>query len=135
MSKIDTSAHYRHTHEWIRPANDGSDEWICGISDHAQEAMSDIAFVGLPRVGDTLQAGDNFGTVESVKAVSDVYVPLGGTITAVNSALENDPSILNSDPYGEGWLIRLKLTAAPELNILLNADAYAELLKAEEHSA
>ena len=77
MSKIDTSAYYLDSHEWIRPANDGSDEWICGISDHAQEAMSDIAFVGLPRVGDTLQAGDNFGTVESVKAVSDVYVPLG----------------------------------------------------------
>jgi len=133
MSKIDTSAYYLDSHEWIRPANDGSDEWICGISDHAQEAMSDIAFVGLPRVGDMLQAGDNFGTVESVKAVSDVYVPLSGTITAVNSALENDPSILNSDPYGKGWLIRLKLTAAADLSSLLNADTYAELLKTEEH--
>ncbi len=133
MSKIDTSAHYLTTHEWIRPANDGSDEYICGISDHAQEAMSDIAFVGLPRVGAILEAGAEFGTVESVKAVSEVYVPLGGTITAVNSALENDPSILNSDPYGEGWLIRLKLASAPDFSRLLNADQYADFLKAEEH--
>lgn len=128
-SKIDPSARYLKTHEWARP--DG-EEIICGISDHAQEAMSDLVFVELPRVGTALRAGEVFGVVESVKAASDVYMPLGGTITAVNTALEGAPEIINKDPYQSGWLIKLKPDNPTDLDNLLDATAYEQLLKEEE---
>ncbi|MCW1970643.1 MAG: glycine cleavage system protein GcvH [Anaerolineae bacterium] len=130
MSKIDHSAHYLSSHEWVRAADGG--EWIFGISDHAQEALSDIVYVELPRVGKKLQAGDTFGVVESVKAASDVYAPISGTVVAINDALEGDPAQINADPYGDGWLVRVKSDSTPDLSNLLTPDAYATLLSNEE---
>ncbi len=129
-STVNTNARYLKTHEWARA--DG-DLVVCGISDHAQQALNDLVYVELPRVGDTLKAGDRFGAVESVKAASDVYMPVSGTITAVNTALEKAPEIINKDPYGDGWMIKVKPSDPDELSRLLDAAAYEEQLKAEEH--
>lgn len=128
-SKIDSSARYLKTHEWAR--RDG-DEIVCGISDHAQESLSDLVYVELPLVGATLRAGEAFGVVESVKAASDVYMPVGGTITAVNNALEGGPEAINKDPYGAGWLIRVKPDNASDLDALMDAAAYEQQLASEE---
>jgi glycine cleavage system H protein len=128
-SKIDPAARYLKTHEWARP--DG-DDIVCGISDHAQDALSDLVYVELPRVGAQLKAGDTFGVVESVKAASDVYIPVGGTIVAVNDALESDQSLINKDPYNAGWMIRVKPGNLAELDALMDAAAYEQFLKAEE---
>ncbi|MGQ9815705.1 MAG: glycine cleavage system protein GcvH [Candidatus Roseilinea sp.] len=129
-STVDTSARYLKTHEWARPEGDLI---VCGISDHAQQALNDLVYVELPRVGDTLKAGDRFGAVESVKAASDVYMPVSGTIAAVNTALEKTPEIINKAPYGEGWLIKIKPDDPTEFDRLLDPAAYTELLKAEEN--
>jgi glycine cleavage system H protein len=128
-SKIDPAARYLKTHEWARP--DG-DDIVCGISDHAQDALSDLVYVELPRVGAQLKAGDTFGVVESVKAASDVYMPIGGVIVAVNDALESDQSLINKDPYNAGWMIRVKPGNLAELDALMDAAAYEQFLKAEE---
>jgi glycine cleavage system H protein len=128
-SKIDPAARYLKTHEWARP--DG-DDIVCGISDHAQDALSDLVYVELPRVGAQLKAGDTFGVVESVKAASDVYMPISGTIVAVNDALESDQSLINKDPYNAGWMIRVKPGNLAELDALMDAAAYEQFLKAEE---
>ena len=129
-SKVDSSARYLKTHEWARLEGDTV---VCGISDHAQQALNDLVFVELPRVGDKLKAGDRFGTVESVKAASDVYMPVSGTISAVNSALEKEPEIINKDAYQEGWMIKIKPDNPADLNQLLDAAGYEAVLKAEEH--
>lgn len=129
-SKVDSSARYLKTHEWAR--SDG-DEVVAGISDHAQDAMGDLVYVELPRVGDTLKAGDRFGVVESVKAASDVYMPVTGVITAVNAALEGGPELINRDAYGAGWMIRFKPTNPADLEALLDPAAYQAQLDAEEH--
>ena len=128
-SKIDTTARYLKTHEWARV--DG-EEIVCGISDHAQEALSDLVYVELPLVGATLRAGDVFGVVESVKAASDVYMPIGGAITAVNNALESAPEAINKDPYQAGWLIRVKPDNPADFESLMDAAAYEQQLAAEE---
>lgn len=129
-SKVDSSARYLKTHEWARA--DG-DEVVAGISDHAQDAMGDLVYVELPRVGDTLKAGDRFGVVESVKAASDVYMPVSGVITAVNAALEGGPELINRDAYGEGWMIRIKPANPADIGALLDAAAYQAQLDAEEN--
>jgi glycine cleavage system H protein len=129
-SKIDTNARYLKTHEWARI--DG-DEIVCGISDHAQNAMGDLVYVEVPRVGQTFKQGERFGVVESVKAASDVYMPVDGEIVAVNDALEGSPETINKDPFGEGWMIRVKPASTADLDSLLDAKAYEELLEAEEH--
>ena len=129
-SKIDQSAHYLKSHEWAR--QEGS-EIVIGISDHAQDALSDLVYVELPRVGAKLAKGAAFGVVESVKAASDVYMPLSGTITAINQSLEKTPEVINKDPYGAGWLIKVAPDAVSELNELLDAAAYDAFLAAEEH--
>jgi len=130
-SKIDPSARYLKTHEWARV--EGA-EIVCGISDHAQAAMNDLVYVELPQVGATYQAGQAFGLVESVKAASDVYMPVSGTITAVNSQLESAPEIINRDPYQAGWMIRIKPDNPADLDALMDAAAYAQLLKEEEEA-
>jgi glycine cleavage system H protein len=131
MSKslVDSNAHYLKTHEWVRPAGD---EYEVGISDHAQQAMGDLVYVELPRVGETISAGDRFGVVESVKAASDVYMPVAGEVTAVNSALESAPEGINHDPYGAGWMIRIRPTRPTDVAALLDAAAYQAQLDAEE---
>ncbi len=127
--KLDLEARYVETHEWAR--QDG-DEFVCGISDHAQESLSDIVYVELPEVGDVFEKEEPFGVVESVKAASDVYMPMGGEITAVNEELEEAPELVNQDPYGKGWLIRFAPTDPSEFDDLMDAGEYEALVEAEE---
>jgi len=129
-SAIDKSLKYQKTHEWARL--DGSDI-VVGISDHAQDALSDLVFVDLPSVGDKLSRGARFGTVESVKAASDIYMPVTGKIVAVNTELQRSPEIINKDPYTAGWIIRVKADNPDELDTLLDASAYEQYLREEEH--
>lgn len=128
-SKIDSAAKYLKSHEWARI--DGS-EVVIGISDHAQDALSDLVYVELPRVGAKLAKGVTFGVVESVKAASDVYMPVSGTVTLTNKALEKTPEIINKDPYGAGWLIKITPDNLAELDTLLDASAYEAYIKEEE---
>jgi len=120
---------YSKSHEWVRV--EGT-QVVIGITDHAQESLSDVVYVELPSVGATFQAEDKFGVVESVKAASDLYMPLSGKVTAVNEALNNDPAAVNSDPYGEGWMLRLEPSnLAVELADLLDAAGYDAFAAAE----
>ncbi len=112
---------YTASHEWIRV--DG-DEATIGITDHAQESLNDIVYVELPGVGDQFDTDDEFGVVESVKSVSDLYMPLAGEILAANEALEDAPETINEDPYGEGWLIKIKIQDRGEVATLLSAEDY-----------
>jgi len=127
--KLDPEARYAKTHEWARW--DG-DEIVCGITDHAQESLSDIVYVELPEVGDMLEKGDVFGVVESVKAASDLYMPMGGEITAINEALEDAPELINQDPYGEGWMIRFKPSDPAEFDALMDPAEYEAFVAEEE---
>lgn len=127
--RLDPEARYARTHEWARW--DG-DEVVCGISDHAQESLSDIVYVELPEVGDALEKGDVFGVVESVKAASDLYMPMGGEITAVNEALEDTPELINQDPYGEGWMIRFRPSDPAEFDALMDPAEYEAFVAEEE---
>jgi glycine cleavage system H protein len=113
-------------HVWVRAEGDGG---VVGITLHAQDTLGDIVFVELPAIGKAVAAGDVAGVVESVKAAADVYSPVSGTVTEVNDALRADPSLVNSDPQGEGWFFKLKLADASELDDLLDEAGYAELLK------
>jgi glycine cleavage system H protein len=128
--QIDPSVRYQKTHEWTRQDNG---ELVIGISDHAQDALSDIVFLELPRVGTKLARGERFGTIESVKAASDVYMPVTGVITATNSGLETTPEVINKAPYEAGWLIKVKPDNIAEFDALLDATAYEQFLKEEEH--
>jgi glycine cleavage system H protein len=123
MSNVPTDLKYARSHEWLREQADGTVEM--GISDHAQQALGDLVFVEVPSVGRTLQQGEACAVVESVKAASDVYAPVAGTVVAVNEALAKTPELINQDPYGGGWILRLKPGAALDDAGLLNADAYA----------
>ncbi len=126
--KIDPNVRYAENHEWARQEGE---EIVCGISDHAQESLSDIVYVELPEVGDAFDQGDAFGVVESVKAASDLYMPMGGEVTAVNDELEDAPEMVNEDPYGEGWIIRFRPSDPAEFEGLMDGDDY-ELFVAEE---
>jgi glycine cleavage system H protein len=127
--KLDPEARYTESHEWVRKDRDA---FVCGISDHAQESLSDIVYVELPEVGDEFEKGDVFGVVESVKAASDLYMPLGGEIVAVNEALEDAPEVVNHDPYGEGWLIRFSASDESAFEELMDGEAYQAFLEEEE---
>ncbi len=127
--KLDPEARYAKTHEWARWDGDGI---ICGISDHAQESLSDVVYVELPEEGDALEKGDLFGVVESVKAASDLYMPMGGEITAINKELEDTPELVNQAPYGEGWMIRFTPSDLSEFDDLLDGDAYEAFVAEEE---
>lgn len=119
--KIDPNCRYRNSHEYAR--KDGTD-YVVGISDHAQDALGDIVFVELAEAGKKVAQGEAFGVIESVKAASDIYAPLSGTIEAVNAELQADPSLVNKDCYGAGWLVRIKASAAAEWDGLLDAASY-----------
>ena len=125
MSNVPTDLKYARSHEWLREHADGTVE--IGISDHAQQALGDLVFVEVPAVGRSLQQGEAFAVVESVKAASDVYAPVAGTVVAINEALSKTPELINQDPYGNGWIMRLKPSAAPAAAGLLGAEAYAVL--------
>jgi glycine cleavage system H protein len=125
--KIDANARYTETHEWVR--KDG-DLLVYGITDRAQDALSDIVYVELPGVGEKFSKGDSFGTVESVKAASDLYIPMDGEVVEVNESLASTPEVVNSDPYGEGWMVKFKPANMGDLDALLTPEAY-EALPAE----
>ena len=128
MSNVPTDLKYARSHEWLREHSDGSVE--IGISDHAQHALGDLVFVEVPAVGRNLQQGEAFAVVESVKAASDVYAPVAGTVVAINEALAKTPELINQDPYGAGWIMRLKPAGALAAAELLNADTYTTLADA-----
>jgi len=116
---------YTRSHEWVRTEGDTA---TIGITDHAQEELGDVVFVELPEEGDAIGAGDSFGTVESVKAVSDLYTPVGGEVVEVNSSLEDAPEKINDDPYGEGWIVKLSSTEEADL---LSPEEYEKVVEEE----
>jgi len=120
---------YLKSHEWARTEGD---EVVVGITDYAQDALGDVVYIELPEVGTTLAAGALFGAIESVKAASDLYLPVGGEVVAVNIALQDDQSPINRDPYGEGWMLRLKPTPGGEAD-LLDAAAYGQYVESIAH--
>ena len=126
--KLDPNARYTENHEWAR--QEGA-EIVCGISDHAQESLSDIVYVELPEVGDTFDRKDPYGVVESVKAASDLYMPMGGEITAVNEELDDAPEVINENPYDKGWIIRFRPSDPAEFDNLMGTDEYEEFVKEE----
>ncbi len=127
--KLPDDVRYTEDHEWTRPEGD---KVRSGINDYAQDQLGDIVFVELPQVGDTFKKGEEFGTVESVKAVAELYMPIGGEVLAVNSALEDSPEMINKDPYQDGWMIEVKADDPTELEALMTKDAYLEMLKGME---
>jgi len=126
MSEILDNLLYTSDHEWLNLNDDGS--VTVGISDHAQAALGELVFVEVPNVGDSFSAGDACAVVESVKAASDIYCPIAGTVVAVNAALADQPELVNGSPYENGWVFRLQPDDATVLDELLDADAYRELL-------
>jgi len=116
---------YTKDHEWIRIEGE---EAIVGITDFAQHELGDIVYVEIETVGQELNAGDVFGTVEAVKTVSDLYLPVNGTITEVNPKLNSNPELVNNDPYEEGWMAKIKLSSAADIESLMNAEAYQKLV-------
>ena len=124
MSQTPSELRYAITHEWARREDDGT--VTVGITDHAQEALGDVVFVELPEVGTVFAAADDAGVVESVKAASDVYAPMGGEVIAINSMLEDEPEIVNSDPYNDGWFYKLQPADSSDLDALLSAEDYQQ---------
>lgn len=124
MSDIPANLLYSEEHEYVMETDEES-VYNVGITDYAQGELGDIVYVEMPSVGDTFQRGDVFGTVEAVKAVSDLFAPVSGEIVAINEALDADPSLVNGDPYGEGWMIKVRISDPSELESLLSAEGYA----------
>jgi glycine cleavage system H protein len=126
--KLDPKAKYQDSHEWSRWEGDLI---VCGITDHAQDSLSDVVYVELPEVGQKLNKGEVFGVVESVKAASDLYMPMGGEIVAINESLSDTPETVNADPYGEGWMIKIKPSDPAEWDSLLSGEDYEKVTAAE----
>ncbi|MBW3629123.1 MAG: glycine cleavage system protein GcvH [Gemmatimonadetes bacterium] len=122
MANVPADLKYTEEHEYVKSA--GAGEVVVGITDYAQGELGDVVFVELPKVGASYKRMDSFGTIEAVKAVSELYSPLAGEVVAVNDALDANPALVNTDPYGAGWMIRLRLTDPAELDSLLDAAAY-----------
>ena len=116
---------YTKEHEWIRVEGE---EAVVGITDYAQSLLGDIVFVECETVGDALEAGETFGTIEAVKTVSDLYLPVAGEVLEFNEELEGEPELVNKDPYGKGWIVKIKISDETELDGLLNADAYKAII-------
>ena len=129
MSTIPADLKYVASHEWLRQEEDGT--ITVGITHHAQDLLGDLVFVELPEVGDTVNAGDEAGVVESVKAASDIYAPVSGEVVEINPALEDTPELINSDPYGEGWMYKIKVSDLAELDDMMSADEYDAQVSAE----
>ncbi|MBF1670084.1 MAG: glycine cleavage system protein GcvH [Rothia mucilaginosa] len=129
MSNVPAELSYTSEHEWVSALTAEGTVRV-GITDHAQDALGDVVYVDLPSVGDSVAAEDSFGEIESTKSVSDLFAPIAGEIVAVNEGLEDDPALVNSNPYGEGWIIEIRPENADDLANLLDAEAYkAELAK------
>jgi glycine cleavage system H protein len=125
MSSIPQELRYTKDHEWVRASDDPQIVEV-GITDYAQGELGDVVFVDLPKAAASFKSHDVFGTIEAVKAVSELYSPVAGTIVESNKALEQDPALVNRDPYGQGWMVKVKLKDPKELEGLLRADAYAK---------
>ena len=132
MSHIPSELHYTSTHEWVRL--ESNNEAVVGITHHAQMMLGDMVFAELPELGLVLLEGDDVAVVESVKAASDVFTPVSGTVIGINDELEGAPELINRDPYGAGWLFRLQLAEPEELDGLMDAESYAQLLESERES-
>lgn len=128
MSNMPAELKYAASHEWVRVEGDVA---VIGITDHAQDALGDLVYVELPEVGDKVAAGDEAGVVESVKAASDIYAPVSGEVIAINEALGDAPETINTDPYHDGWMYKIRMSDPAELEDLLSADSYAQV--AEGH--
>lgn len=129
MSNIPKELKYASTHEWVR--NEGDGIYTVGITEHAQDLLGDMVFVELPDVGDNVAAGDDLAVAESVKAASDIYAPIAGEIVEINEDLEDAPETVNSDPYGDGWLFKIKADDASEVDSLLDAEGYQAVIDEE----
>jgi glycine cleavage system H protein len=129
MAKIPDDLHYSKDHEWVRV--DGNVA-IVGITDYAQDSLGDVVYVELPKVGDDFAANESFGSVESVKAVSEVFSPVSGEIVGINEALADTPEKVNQDPYGDGWMIRVQMSKSGEVDSMLTAAEYEDFTKAEK---
>lgn len=127
MSNVPAELKYRDSHEWVRKEADGT--YTVGITEHAQELLGDMVFVDLPDVGNTYSQGEDCAVAESVKAASDIYAPLSGEIVEVNSGLDAEPELVNSAPYTDGWLFRIKATDDTEFETLLDAAAYQDSIE------
>ena len=130
MEKVPTELKYTKTHEWLRVDKEEG-LVIVGITDHAQALLGDLVYVELPEPGLIVSMGDESGVVESVKAASDIYAPIAGEVVFVNQALESTPELINRDPYGDGWIFKIALSSEADLDALLDAEAYSELLETE----
>ncbi|TVP76888.1 MAG: glycine cleavage system protein GcvH [Puniceicoccaceae bacterium] len=126
MSQVPDSLYYTKDHEWIELHEDGSA--TVGITDYAQESLGDITFVEFPQIGDAFECGETFGVVESVKAASDLFMPLSAEILEINQAVDSEPELLNQDPYKKGWLLKIKLRDAAQISDLLKPADYSELV-------
>jgi glycine cleavage system H protein len=126
MSNVPPDLRYAKSHEWLKLESDGTA--TVGITDYAQNSLGDITFVQLPKVGAALKAGETFGVVESVKAASDLYAPAAGTVLAVNAALDGAPEKVNQSPFGDGWMLKLKLADPAAVQALLSAEDYSKLI-------
>ena len=128
MANVPEDLHYSKDHEWVRVEGDQA---IIGVTDYAQNSLGDVVYVELPKAGEKFAASEPFGSVESVKAVSEVFTPIAGTITSINESLADEPEKVNSDPYGDGWMIRLKMDNPAAVDSLLSAAEYEDFTKAE----
>ena len=129
MANVPEDLHYSKDHEWVRVEGDVA---VIGITDHAQEQLGDVVYVELPKAGEAFAANDSFGSVESVKAVSEIFTSVSGEVTEVNESLNDEPEKVNKDPYNDGWMIKMKMSAPGEVDSLLNAAEYEDFTKAEE---
>lgn len=130
MSEMPANVKYIETHQWVRDDGDGTA--TVGITDFAQEQLGDVVYIGLPEVGATVNGGEEAGVAESVKSASDVFSPVTGEVLAINESLEDEPEKVNEDPYGDGWLFKVRLADTGELDSLLDAEAYAEKVAEQE---
>ena len=128
MSNTPQDLSYTKDHEWVRVKGE---EATVGITDHAQQQLGDIVYVELPKVGDKFETSEPFGSVESVKAVSEIFMPLSGTVAQVNDTLNDSPELVNEDPYGDGWMIRIKIDKPSQVGALLTSIAYEDYIKEE----
>ena len=128
MANVPEGLYYSKDHEWLKVEGDTA---TVGITDHAQSSLGDVVYVELPKAGDSFSAHDTFGSVESVKAVSELFLPVAGEVTEANESLQDEPEKVNSDPYGGGWMIRVRLGNKGEVDGLLNAAEYEDYIKSE----
>jgi glycine cleavage system H protein len=128
MANVPENLHYSKDHEWVRVEGDTA---VIGITDHAQDQLGDVVYVELPKSGEQFAAHESFGNVESVKAVSEIFTPVSGSVSEVNGSLNDEPEKVNQDPYGEGWMIKIKMSSSGEVDSLLTPAEYEDFTKAE----